>query len=98
VNIKSYKNKQSNAYTNLAFCILLWASIPVATKKILVELDNLQTLFYSTILSTLVLGILLIFQKKTRELKKYNKSQYGVMCFMGFIGNYLYYVFFIRST
>jgi drug/metabolite transporter (DMT)-like permease len=93
VNIKSCKNKQSNAYTNLAFCILLWASIPVATKKILVELDNMQTLFYSTILSTLVLGILLIFQKKTKELKKYNKSQYSTMFFMGFLGNYLYYVF-----
>lgn len=92
MNIKSFKNKTYYAYTNLVFCILLWASIPVATKKILVELDNLQTLFYSTILSTLVLGILLIFQKKTKDLKKYNKSQYITMFSLGFIGNYLYYV------
>ena len=92
MNIKSFKNKINNAYTNLAFCILLWASIPVATKKILVELDNLQALFYSTILSTFVLGILLIFQKKLKDLKKYNKNQYSTMFFLGFIGNYLYYV------
>lgn len=78
---------------NLALCILLWASIPVATKKILVELDNLQILFYSTILSTLVLGILLIFQKKIGDLKKYKKSQYSSMFFLGFIGNYVYYIF-----
>lgn len=92
MNIKSFKNKINNAYTNLAFCILLWASIPVATKKILVELDNLQALFYSTVLSTFVLGILLIFQKKLKDLKKYNKNQYSTMFFLGFIGNYLYYV------
>lgn len=87
-----YANKKAKAYVNLALCILLWASIPVATKKILVELDNLQTLFYSTVLSTLVLGLLLILQKKVRQLKKYKKGQYGMMFFLGFLGNYTYYV------
>lgn len=86
-------NKKINAYFNLALCILLWASIPVATKKILVELDNLRILFYSTVLSTLVLGILLIFQKKVKFIKKYNKNQYSLMFFLGFLGNYLYYIF-----
>lgn len=93
VIIELFKAKKINAYINLALCVLLWASIPVATKKILVELDNLQTLFYSTILSTLALGLMLIFQKKTGDLKKYNKSQYSSMFFLGFLGNYMYYVF-----
>jgi len=93
VIIKLFKAKKFNTYINLALCILLWASIPVATKKILVELDSLQTLFYSTILSTLVLGLMLIFQKKTGDLKKYNKSQYSSMFFLGFLGNYMYYIF-----
>ena len=90
---KLFKTKNSNAYFNLALCILLWASIPVATKKILVELNSLQSLFYLTILSTLALGIIVIFQKKTGDLKKYNRRQYGSMFFLGFLGNYLYYVF-----
>jgi len=93
VIIKLFKAKKYNAYINLTLCVLLWASIPVATKKILVELDSLQTLFYSTILSTLVLGLMLIFQKKIGDLKKYNKSQYSSMFFLGFLGNYMYYVF-----
>ena len=38
--------------------ILLWASIPVASKKILAELSNLQMLFYSTIFSVFALGAL----------------------------------------
>ena len=93
VIIKLFKAKKFNAYINLALCVLLWASIPVATKKILVELDTLQMLFYSTVLSTLVLGLMLIFQKKTGDFKKYNKSQYSSMFFLGFLGNYMYYVF-----
>jgi len=93
VIIKLFKTKNLNAYINLALCILLWASIPVATKKILVELDTLQMLFYSTVLSTLVLGLMLIFQKKTVDLKIYNKSQYSSMFFLGFLGNYMYYIF-----
>ena len=88
------KNKRKlNSYANLALCILLWASIPVATKKILLELDSLQILFYSTIFSTLVLGILIVFQKKITLLKRYNKSQYSIMFLLGFLGNYLYYIF-----
>ncbi len=86
-------NKKFISYLNLSLCILLWASIPVATKKILVELDNLQMLFYSTILSTIILGILILFQKKTSYLKAYNKREYGAMFLLGFLGNYLYYIF-----
>lgn len=87
-----FKSKSAQAYLNLSLCILLWASIPVATKKMLVELDNLQILLYSTILSTLVLGVLLIAQGKVKELRKYGKMEYGVMHALGFLGNYLYYV------
>ncbi|WP_461207310.1 DMT family transporter [Clostridium sp. DL1XJH146] len=89
---KTNKITRENAYFNLALCILLWASIPVATKKILVELDNLQTLFYSTIFSTLVMGILVIFQKKKSEFKKNTAKEFSIMFFLGFLGNYLYYV------
>lgn len=92
MDISRIRSKKANAYFNLFLCILLWGSIPVATKKILVELDNLQTLFYSTIFSTLVLGMILVLQKKTRILKKYNRSQYGAMFLLGFLGNYLYYI------
>lgn len=93
----NFKSKSVNAYFNLALCILLWASIPVATKKMLVEMDNLQILFYSTVMSTLVLGCLLLFQGKLKEFKKYGKSEYAAMSLLGFLGNYLYYVFLYGS-
>jgi len=80
-------------YVNLALCILLWASIPVATKKILTELNNLQTLFYSTVLSTMVLAVLVLLQKKAEGFRQYDRKQYTVMFCLGLLGNYLYYIF-----
>lgn len=86
------KKKRHIAYFNLALCILLWAAIPVVTKKILVELDNLQTLFYSTIFSCLVMGVLMVIQNKIQELNKNSRKEYLTMACLGFLGNYLYYV------
>jgi len=76
----------------LALCILVWASIPVASKKILVELDNLQMLFYSTIFSFLIAGALLLAQGKERQFRQYSARDYGIMAVLGFLGCYLYYL------
>ena len=83
------KNK---SYFYLALCILLWASIPVASKKILVELNNIQMLFYSTILSFLVLGVVLLIEKKAAVMKTYSLKDYLRMGFLGFLGTYLFYI------
>ena len=55
---------RAQSYLNLALCILLWASIPVASKKILAELTSLQMLFYSSIFSVVALGALVLWQRK----------------------------------
>jgi len=86
-------SKKLISYLNLAVCIVFWASAPVAAKKILVELNNLQTLFYSTLLSFLVIGIVLLAQKKTGLLKRTSAKKYGIMAILGFLGSYLFYVF-----
>jgi drug/metabolite transporter (DMT)-like permease len=85
-------SKPVQSYFYLALCILLWASIPVASKKILSELNNIQTLFYSTVFSFLVMGVILLFQGKFKTMKNYSIKDYIIMIFLGFLGNYLYYV------
>lgn len=93
-------NKMTNkkvSYINLAFCILLWASIPVTSKKILVELDNIQMLFYSTVLSLFVIGGILVFQKKINALKQYSRKDYFIMGSLGFLGTYLYYILLYKA-
>lgn len=86
------KSKNISGYIYLALCIIFWASIPVTSKKILVELNNLQMLFYSTIFSFLVLGIILLIQKKHKIMKQISRKDYLNMAFLGFLGTYLYYV------
>lgn len=83
---------QRISYLNLALCILLWASIPVASKKILVEMSNVQMLFWSTIFSFVVLAGVLVIQRKLRLLARYTVADYGWMGLLGFLGAYLYYI------
>ena len=83
---------RAQSYLSLALCILLWASIPVASKKILAELSNLQMLFYSTIFSVFALGALVLWQRKTVSLKDYTLRDFAYMCWLGFLGAFLYYV------
>ncbi|MFZ5354160.1 MAG: DMT family transporter [Bacillota bacterium] len=87
-----YKKSKGSCYLYLLLCILLWASIPVVTKNIQLELDNVQTLFYSTVLSFITLGVIFLSGSKHKELSKYSIKQYLQMFVMGMLGNFLYYI------
>jgi len=67
----SKTNKTAQSFFYLGLCILSWGLIPVVTKNILVELNNLQMLFYSTIFSCMVMGGIILFQKKISLLTTY---------------------------
>ena len=88
-------SKTSNAarsFFYLGLCILSWGLIPVVTKHILVELNNLQMLFYSTLFSCIVMSGIVLFQKKTSLLATYGVHDYAKIGALGFLGTYLYYV------
>ena len=89
--INIYK-EQLSAYFYLALCIILWAAIPVVSKKILVELNNIQMLFYSSIISFIVLFFVNIFQNKLHLLKQYKFKDYANMFLLGFLGTYFCYL------
>ncbi|MFZ1752794.1 MAG: DMT family transporter [Caldilineaceae bacterium] len=83
---------QRVSYLNLALCILLWASIPVASKIILVEMTNVQMLFWSTLFSFGVMAGVLVVQGKARLLAHYRAVDYAWIGLLGFLGAYLYYI------
>ena len=83
---------RAQSYLNLGLCILLWASIPVASKKILAELTNLQMLFWSTIFSVIALGALVISQRKVATLSSYLLRDFMRLSWLGFLGAFLYYI------
>jgi len=80
------------AYIYLALCIIFWAAIPVVSKKILIELNNIQMLFYSTIISFVVLFFVNLLQKKFYLFKQYSVKDYLNMLFLGFLGAYFCYL------
>ncbi len=86
-----------SAYFYLALCIIFWAAIPVVSKKILVELNNIQMLFYSTAISFLVLFFVNFFQKKLILLKTYTTKDYFNMFFLGFLGAYFCYLILYKA-
>ncbi|GAC1349454.1 MAG: DMT family transporter [Ktedonobacteraceae bacterium] len=88
----SKTNKRAQSFFYLGLCILSWGLIPVVTKNILVELNNLQMLFYSTIFSCIVMGSIVLFQKKISVLATYSIRDYAKVGVLGFLGTYLYYV------
>lgn len=73
------------------FCILIWAAIPVVAKKSLVELDNFQVLFYSTFFSVVIMGVLVLVQKKQHLVQSLTAKDYSKIL-PWFLGNCLYYV------
>ena len=83
---------RAQSYLSLALCILLWASIPVASKKILAELTSLQMLLYSSIFSVVALGALVLWQRKMASLASYTLRDYAYLSWLGFLGAFLYYV------
>lgn len=85
-------DKKFKSYFYLALCIIFWASVPVVSKKILVEINNIQMLFYSTVLSFFIIGGVLLFQNKAHIMKNYCIKDYLIMGFLGFLGTYLYYI------
>ena len=85
-------NKTARSFFYLGLCILCWGLIPVVTKQILGELNNLQMLFSSTLFSCLVMGGMVLFQKKASVLATYSIHDYAKIGVLGFLGTYLYYV------
>jgi len=85
-------NQTARSFFFLGLCILSWGLIPVVTKQILGELNNLQMLFSSTLFSCLVMGGLVLYQNKARVLATYSIRDYAKGGVLGFLGTYLYSV------
>jgi drug/metabolite transporter (DMT)-like permease len=78
----------------VVFAVLLWASTPAVGKLLLLNLNNLQVLFFTSFIASISLFIISLTQNKIRVIKGYKFKDYLKFAYMGFIGIFLYYVFF----
>ena len=85
--------KKSMAYIYVAMAILLWGSVPAVGKMILNDLSALQVMFYSSLMSTLVIGAMVFSQKRLiTTIGRYKKKDFLCFLYLGFIGTFMYCV------
>ena len=85
-------NKNTKGLIYVLICVFLWSLIPVVSRLGQQELDNFQFLFWSSLLSFLVIGSSTLFTKKYKVLTTYKKIDYLKLATLGFLGAFLYYL------
>ncbi len=74
-------------------CVSLWALIPVVAKLGQATLDNHQFLFWSSLVSFIVLSIAAAVVGTIGEIRKYSIKDWLYLLFLGLLGTYIYYLF-----
>lgn len=83
---------KSKAILFIFACIVLWSFIPVVSRFGQQTLDNYQFLFWSSLLSFVVLLLSTVSAGKVQSLKNYNQRQFFTALGLGFLGTFLYYL------
>lgn len=72
-------------------CICLWALTPVLTKLGMRELDHLQFLFWSSLISFITCLNLFVLSGQFKAKYDYTIKDLAIIAGLGFLGTYLYY-------
>lgn len=86
-------NGRAKGTVYVLICVALWALIPVVAKMGQTTLDNHQFLFWSSLVSFIVLSVAVTFSGNIGEIKKYRLKDWGYLVFLGLLGTYIYYLF-----
>ena len=90
------KNQKRAVLTALT-AVLFWATVASAFKLALKEMDHYHLLLFSTLSSTIILFLLIIFRKKFSELKKLKLKDLLFSAIAGFINPFAYYLVLFKS-
>ena len=89
--------KQNKAYFLAIIAVLFWSTVASAFKISLQYLDYFQLLFFSSLVSTLLLFLLILSQNKILEICKTNSKDLLKSALMGFLNPFLYYVVLLKA-
>jgi drug/metabolite transporter (DMT)-like permease len=87
----------SGAYFYALLAILLWSTVAVAFKVALRYMDFIELLFISSLISTIILFGVLIFQSKFYLLFSFTPKQYFNSILLGFLNPFLYYLVLLKA-
>lgn len=77
--------------------VLLWSTVATAFKLSLRYLTPVELLLYSTLFSTLVLGIILYCQGKFKLIFQCSRREYLLSVLLGFLSPFLYYLILFKA-
>jgi drug/metabolite transporter (DMT)-like permease len=89
--------RQRRAIMFALLAVLLWSTVATAFKLSLVYLSPVELLLYSALFSTLVLGIILAWNKKLNLIFQCSKKEYLLSVLLGFLSPFLYYLILFKA-
>lgn len=88
---------QKQAYKFALISVFLWSTVATAFKISLTFLSPLELLFYSSLSSLFILGIIVIYQKKVTQTLLHVKSQFRLVLILGAINPFIYYLVLFKA-
>ncbi|MFZ4399850.1 MAG: DMT family transporter [Bacteroidales bacterium] len=88
---------QKKAYLFAILAVICWSTVATAFKIALKNCDFLQLLFFSSLVSCLVLFLILVFQRKLFLIRNMRLSSLLQSIFLGFLNPFLYYTILFKA-
>jgi len=90
-------DRQTKAYIYGILTVLIWSTVATAFKLSLKYLTPVELLFYSSLVSSLVLFSILLMQRKLNLLFSAPPRYWGAGLFFGFLNPFLYYLVLFKA-
>lgn len=88
---------QSKAYLFAFITIFFWSTVGSAFKISLRSVDFLQLLFYASFVSLIVLGFILVVQKKIKLVRQYGTKGLWHSALLGLLNPFGYYIILFKA-
>lgn len=88
---------QSKAYLFAFMTIILWSTVGSAFKLSLRSVNYLQLLFFASFVSLIVLGLILVVQKKVKLVRQYGTRGLWHSAILGLLNPFGYYVILFKA-
>ena len=88
---------QRRAYMYAALVVLLWSTVPTAFKLSLRRVDYIQLLFYSSVFSCLLLGLILAARRRLVGVLRAVPCEWRRSLALGILNPFLYYLVLFKA-
>lgn len=88
---------QRRAYALALTAVLLWSTVASAFKLSLRYLDVVELLLYASLVSSVVLGTMLVADRRIKAVFQCSRRQYGRSALLGFLNPFLYYLVLFKA-